>query len=207
MQRTFLDNTEQQKTIWKQQLTDTGFTEGEMNAFLTDYRTHHNPKNNSSDQAAFYTHTDTHSSSAAHINIVPITRKNTLTPTNIRQKLRGTRVPSKSCHSIIQKLVIFPQTPKALKPSLTWLCCDFSHIVTLANTKQHSGFGTLYKCIKGCNESWLHFTIFITQTDVCSTSPPLPRRVALFTRRTAREHERTQQGLDAIGDSADTLER
>lgn len=38
-------------------------------------------------------------------------------------------------------------------------------------------------------------------------SLPLLRREALFTKSTGSQHDRTEQGLDAAGDSAQTLER
>lgn len=117
------------------------------------------------------------------------------------QKLRGTHVPSKHCHSVLQKWVIFPICSK-----LTWPCldCSYNNDKIQNNTWIYHNFYTSTGLLI-CQADIL--CISFMQTSVCSISLPLPRRETLFTKSTETEHERREQDLDAISDSAQTLER
>lgn len=46
------------------------------------------------------------------------------------------------------------------------------------------------------------FCFSFTPASVCSASPPLPGTETLFTKDTGMEQERTEEGLDVRGDSA-----
>lgn len=161
-------------------------------------------QNNSSDSAAFYTHKSTYWQCHMHIHNVPITHKNTITPTKYSRSCKELMCPVRAV-TASPRNESFSQPPEALNASFTWLCCDHSHNGSLTNkitTLQcHS---VTIKCMALIHLGQIWKISFI---QTCHTSPPLPRRQTLFTKNTEREHERTQQGLDAIGDSAWTVEQ
>lgn len=141
-------------------------------------RNHRCPRNNSSVQTAFHAHTHTRT----YTHGVPITQTNILTPTNIQHKLRGTRVPNTSRHSIVQ-MSHFSSVSR-LQNRLSHDSCGLGHD---ANTKQQWGFVTLHvermalkkKKIRVKSENAIH-------TNVRWSWSPLPGRETLFTRNTGR---------------------
>lgn len=158
--------------------TDTWFTGDPQ----TDRRTHRRPKNNSSDLAAFNTHTHihTHWQCPTHIHIVPITpRERTHTHKCMAGAARDSCAQARAV-THLPEMSHFSEHPEGLKASLTWLCCDLSPRGESFNAEFCSHQVVLYGDTWFL---WIQVTLWRvtrTETNPCPSSPPLPRRDVVY---------------------------